>query len=103
MNLVHQLLGMQDLDGAAGAGAGRVTSLSVLDAVITEFSPPSASEIGLPWEFHEKCRASFEVCWDIGLSSCIKLLCTSHLWFDAQRDLRINGTLRERGGFKSPW
>ena len=73
MNLVHQSPGMQDLDGAAGAGAGRLTSLSVLDAVITEFSPPSASEIGLPWEFHEKCRASFEVGWDIGLTSCFKL------------------------------
>ena len=55
---------MQDLDAAAGAGGGggRVASPSVLDAVITEFSPPSATEVGLPWEFHEKCRASFEVC-----------------------------------------
>ncbi len=33
----------------------------VLEAVVGEFSPPTASPMGMPWDFHEKCRASFEV------------------------------------------
>ena len=29
-------------------------------AVVTEFSPATASPLGLPWEHHERCRASLE-------------------------------------------
>lgn len=56
-------MGTQELDSAAAATgtAGQVASLRVLVAIITEFSPPSATQIGLPWDYHEKCRTSFEV------------------------------------------
>ena len=33
----------------------------MLEAIVGEFSPPTASPMGMPWDFHEKCRASFEV------------------------------------------
>lgn len=29
-------------------------------AVVEEFSPATASILGLPWDYHEKCRASLE-------------------------------------------
>jgi hypothetical protein len=31
-----------------------------LQAVVTEFSPATASPLGLPWDYHERCRASLE-------------------------------------------
>lgn len=29
-------------------------------AVVSEFSPATASPMGLPWEVHERCRSSLE-------------------------------------------
>ena len=31
-----------------------------LQAVVTGFSPATASPLGLPWDYHERCRASIE-------------------------------------------
>ena len=38
-------------------------ALEALNAVVAEFVPASASPLGLPWEFHERCRSSFETDW----------------------------------------
>lgn len=42
--------------------APRMTSNAsdVLCQVVTEFSPPTASAMGLPWVYHERCRMSLE-------------------------------------------
>ena len=44
---------------ASTAGARR-TGLLLFAGVITEFSPTTASPMNLPWDFHERCRASLE-------------------------------------------
>ena len=32
----------------------------LVQAVVEEFSPATASMLGLPWDFHERCRAGLE-------------------------------------------
>jgi len=44
---------------ASTAGARR-TGLLLFAGVIAEFSPVTASPMNLPWDFHERCRASLE-------------------------------------------
>ena len=44
---------------ASTAGARR-TGLLLFAAVVAEFSPTTASPMNLPWDFHERCRASLE-------------------------------------------
>lgn len=54
----------QEVEGAAGSNGSsdvRRMGLDILEAVVSEFSPVTASAMGLPWDYHEKCRASFEV------------------------------------------
>jgi len=53
----------QELEAAvAGSGdfGARRRSMEALSAVVTEFSPPTASAMGLPWAYHERCRMSLE-------------------------------------------
>ncbi len=51
----------QELESRSTASAeARVLGTVVLEAVVGEFSPPSASPTGMHWDFHEKCRESFE-------------------------------------------
>ena len=49
---VPQLLQMQ--------GNGRLIAVPFVMAIVNEFSSRKASAIGLTWEFHFKCRESFE-------------------------------------------
>lgn len=54
----------QELDAcsqAVGSAAARVASLQVLEAVVSEFSLVTASQLGLSWEFHVTCRNQLEV------------------------------------------
>ena len=44
----------------ASTAAARRTGLQLFTAVIAEFSPTTASPMNLPWDFHERCRASLE-------------------------------------------
>ena len=44
----------------ASTTAARRTGLQLFTAVIAEFSPTTASPMNLPWDFHERCRASLE-------------------------------------------
>lgn len=44
---------MQYLESADGV-------LQPEQAVVEEFSPATASILGLPWDYHERCRASLE-------------------------------------------
>lgn len=44
----------------AGTPHARRASLQLLTAVVQEFSPATASPLGLPWDHHERCRASLE-------------------------------------------
>lgn len=44
----------------ASTAAARRIGLQLFAAVISEFSPTTASAMQLPWEFHERCRASLE-------------------------------------------
>ncbi|KAH9560099.1 hypothetical protein CY35_06G089400 [Sphagnum magellanicum] len=46
--------------GAHGPAAQR-SGLALLEALVSEFSPSTASAMGLPAEFHEHCRASLEL------------------------------------------
>eukprot|EP00873_Tetraselmis_striata_P034405 jgi/Tetstr1/454669/TSEL_041559.t1 len=53
----------QEVEGAvaqSGDPRARRTGMEILAAVITEFSPPTASAMGLPWGYHERCRISLE-------------------------------------------
>ena len=51
----------QELESRSTASAeARTLGTVVLEAVVGEFSPPSASPMGMHWDFHEKCRESFE-------------------------------------------
>ena len=34
--------------------------LCPLQAVVSEFAPSTATPLGLPWDFHERCRAALE-------------------------------------------
>ena len=45
---------------SASTSAARRTGLKLFAAVISEFSPSTASPMNLPWDFHERCRASLE-------------------------------------------
>lgn len=45
---------------AAGTPHARRASLQLLTAVVQEFSPATASPLGLPWDYHERCRAALE-------------------------------------------
>ena len=45
--------------GGGGVGATRV-GLEVFAAVVTEFAPGTASELGTTWERHERCRVAAE-------------------------------------------
>ncbi|CAG9465567.1 unnamed protein product [Pedinophyceae sp. YPF-701] len=44
----------------AGSPHARRAGMQVLEAVVIEFSPGTASEIGLPWEHHHRCKSSLE-------------------------------------------
>ena len=44
----------------ASTTAARRTGLQLFTVVIAEFSPTTASPMNLPWDFHERCRASLE-------------------------------------------
>ena len=44
----------------ASTATARRIGLQLFAAVISEFSPTTASAMQLPWEFHERCRASLE-------------------------------------------
>ena len=44
----------------AGTPGARRAALQLLTAVVLEFSPATASRLGLPWDHHERCRASLE-------------------------------------------
>ena len=44
----------------ASTNAARRIGLQLFASVISEFSPTTASAMQLPWEFHERCRASLE-------------------------------------------
>ncbi|KAK3239067.1 hypothetical protein CYMTET_50979 [Cymbomonas tetramitiformis] len=50
---------------AAVAGAGsfsaRCTGFQLMAAVVSEFAPGSAGAMAMPFEFHEQCRAEFEM------------------------------------------
>ncbi|KAJ3089378.1 Exportin-4 [Quaeritorhiza haematococci] len=45
---------------AAPELAKKQIALSLLNALIDEFSTDKASAVGLPWDFHHRCRRSFE-------------------------------------------
>ncbi|PRW50955.1 exportin-4 isoform X1 [Chlorella sorokiniana] len=44
----------------AGSMEARRVGLELLTAVVEEFSPSTASQMGLSWELHEQCRSSLE-------------------------------------------
>lgn len=48
---------------ALAASPPDAVALDALTAVVAEFAPASASPLGLPWAFHERCRSSFEADW----------------------------------------
>ena len=48
--------------GSAGARAAAV-ALAALEAVVSEFAPATASPLGQPWEYHERCRSSLQREW----------------------------------------
>ncbi|KAK9137879.1 hypothetical protein Sjap_008473 [Stephania japonica] len=73
---------MQAVLGCHGADA-QFIGVNFLDCVVSEFSPSTASAMGLPREFHEQCRASLDsnylkkfYCWaqDAALSVTNRLL-----------------------------
>lgn len=45
----------------AHALAAQSTAITFLESLVSEFSPSTTSAMGLPAEFHEDCRASFEL------------------------------------------
>jgi hypothetical protein len=45
---------------AASTSAARRVGLLLFAAVVSEFSPSTSSPMQLPWDFHERCRASLE-------------------------------------------
>ncbi|EIE26728.1 hypothetical protein COCSUDRAFT_46205 [Coccomyxa subellipsoidea C-169] len=50
----------EDIAKSQGTPGARRASIKVLEAVVTEFSPATASPLGLPWDYHERCRSSLE-------------------------------------------
>lgn len=46
--------------GAHGPAAQR-SGIALLEALVSEFAPSTASAMGLPAEVHEHCRASLEL------------------------------------------
>eukprot|EP00891_Asterochloris_glomerata_P009020 jgi/Astpho2/9020/fgenesh1_pg.00133_%23_51_t len=53
----------QDVEGAvatSGHPAARCAGIEILEAVVSEFAPSTATPLGLPWDFHERCRAALE-------------------------------------------
>jgi hypothetical protein len=51
---------MHQAVGALGSDAAKRVALQQLAAVVSEFSPGTASAMGMPYEFHERCRVEFE-------------------------------------------
>lgn len=43
-----------------GTPDARRASLQLLAALVQEFTPATASSLGLPWDHHERCRADME-------------------------------------------
>mmetsp|Transcript_11077 Transcript_11077/g.31337 ORF Transcript_11077/g.31337 Transcript_11077/m.31337 type:complete len:1135 (-) Transcript_11077:60-3464(-) len=59
----QQIALFQEVEAAVlqtGDPQGRRRGVEILSAVVTEFSPPTASPMGLPWVYHERCRMSLE-------------------------------------------
>ena len=57
---------LSELEAAAAGGAGAraaAVALASLEAVVSEFAPATASPLGQPWEYHERCRASLQREW----------------------------------------
>lgn len=57
---------LAELEAAAAGGAGAraaAVALASLEAVVSEFSPATASPLGQPLEYHERCRASLQREW----------------------------------------
>ncbi|KAL0051778.1 hypothetical protein WJX82_002011 [Trebouxia sp. C0006] len=47
------------VSGTSDAAARR-TGIEMLEAVVSEFAPSTASPLGLPWEQHDRCRRSLQ-------------------------------------------
>lgn len=45
----------------AGQAEALQLQMALFEAVVQEFSPASATAMQLPWDFHNKCRTSFQV------------------------------------------
>ncbi|KAK9812956.1 hypothetical protein WJX72_006385 [[Myrmecia] bisecta] len=43
-----------------GNPAARQAGIQIYEEIVTEFSPSTASAMGLPWDYHERCCASLE-------------------------------------------
>ncbi|KAI7838545.1 hypothetical protein COHA_007688 [Chlorella ohadii] len=54
------LQGIHAQASQAGSVEARRVGLELLTAVVEEFSPSTASQMGLSWELHEQCRSSLE-------------------------------------------
>ncbi|PSC75864.1 Armadillo-type fold [Micractinium conductrix] len=59
----QQLSAIHTQAAAVGTAAARRAGLELLTAVVEEFSPHTASQLGLSWEVHELCRESLESCY----------------------------------------
>lgn len=54
--------GWQEAEAVCAGRADAVQlQMAIFEAVVQEFSPASATAMQLPWDFHNKCRASFQV------------------------------------------
>lgn len=42
------------------SSAAQLLQMRIFEAVVAEFAPATASAMQMPWEFHSKCRASFQ-------------------------------------------
>ena len=54
----------QDMEAGIAASSSaplRCVGMEILEALISEFAPETSSQMGMPWEYHEKCRVSLEV------------------------------------------
>lgn len=49
-----------DLIGGGSAAKYRRIGFMLLTALVSEFSSEKASAIGLPWDFHNQCKKTFE-------------------------------------------
>eukprot|EP00854_Cymbomonas_tetramitiformis_P018543 gene18543-22136_t len=63
--LCRHLINLESWQQLAVAGAGsfsaRCTGFQLMAAVVSEFAPGSAGAMAMPFEFHEQCRAEFEM------------------------------------------